>query len=186
MQLSIKPMSRPYIIWPAALASSGQEAFLVYGLEPCPILRNSSIAASCDAIALRDEGSELRLNCCDPHCEDFEQSSSHRTCSRSSGRSSRVLTPSKLQTATSIYRAPLRRSRSVPRNSRDGLMIRANPHLFCGGFTSKKALPCKPTLPAKSGNAIVWAESQPEWPDGRRPRSIVIELSHGLLDRIKV
>jgi len=35
-------------------------------------------------------------------------------------------------------------------------------------------------VPAKSGSAIVWAESQPEWSDGRRPRSIVIELSDGL------
>ena len=50
---------------------------------------------------------------------------------------------------------------------------------------SKKALPCKPVLPPKSGNAIVWAESQPEWPDGSRPRSIVIELSDRVLDRIR-
>ena len=65
-------------------------------------------------------------------------------------------------------------------------MIRANPHLFYAGFTQRRPCPCKPTLPAKSGNAIVWAENQPEWPDGRRPRSIVIEFSDGLLDRIKV
>ena len=51
---------------------------------------------------------------------------------------------------------------------------------------SKKALPYKPMVPAKPGNAIVWAESQPEWPDGCRPRSIVIELSDGLLYQIKV
>jgi hypothetical protein len=50
---------------------------------------------------------------------------------------------------------------------------------------SKKALPSKPTLPAKSGNAIVWAESQPEWPDRSRPRSIVIELKGGLVDQVK-
>jgi hypothetical protein len=51
------------------------------------------------------------------------------------------------------------------------------PALVLRWLQSKKALPCKPTLPAKSGNGIVWAESQPEWPDGSRPRSIVIELS---------
>ncbi len=60
------------------------------------------------------------------------------------------------------------------------------PALVLRWLQSKKALPSKPTLPATSGNAIVWAESQPEWPDGCRPRSIVIELSDGLLDRIKV
>jgi putative DNA primase/helicase len=60
------------------------------------------------------------------------------------------------------------------------------PALVLRWLHSKKALPCKPVLPAKSGNAIVWAESQPEWPDGSRPRSIVIELKGGLLDEIKV
>jgi hypothetical protein len=60
------------------------------------------------------------------------------------------------------------------------------PALVLRWLHTKKALSCKPTLPAKSGNAIVWAESQPEWPDRSRPRSIVIELSHGLLNQIKV
>jgi hypothetical protein len=60
------------------------------------------------------------------------------------------------------------------------------PALVLRWLQSKKALPYKPALPANSGNAIVWAESQPEWPDGSRPRSIVIELSHGLLDQLKV
>jgi putative DNA primase/helicase len=60
------------------------------------------------------------------------------------------------------------------------------PALVLRWLQSKKALPCKPLPPARSGNAIVWAESQPEWPDGRRPRSIVIELNAGLLDWIKV
>ena len=60
------------------------------------------------------------------------------------------------------------------------------PALVLRWLQSKKALPCKPTLPAKSGNAIVWAESQPEWPDRSRPRSIMIELSHGLLNQIMV
>lgn len=50
---------------------------------------------------------------------------------------------------------------------------------------SQRALPSKATLPSKSGNAIVWAESQSEWPDRSRPRSIVIKLKDGLLDQIK-
>ena len=56
------------------------------------------------------------------------------------------------------------------------------PALVLRWLQSKKALPCKPTLPAKSRNGIVWAESQPEWPDHSRPRSIVIQLDKGLLD----
>jgi putative DNA primase/helicase len=58
------------------------------------------------------------------------------------------------------------------------------PALVLRWLQSKKALPCKPTLPAKSGNGIVWAESQPEWPDHSRPRSIVIQLGKGLLDQL--
>ena len=96
-----------------------------------------------------------------------------------------MLTPSRSQTATWIGRVPVSRSRFEPRSLRDGLMTRANPLLFSDGFTQKRPCPAKPALPAKSGNAIVWAESQPEWPDGRRPRSIMIESSRGLLDRIK-
>ena len=60
------------------------------------------------------------------------------------------------------------------------------PALVLRWLQSKKALPSKPMPPAKPGNAIVWAESQPEWPDRARPRSIVIELRDGLLDQIKV
>jgi hypothetical protein len=60
------------------------------------------------------------------------------------------------------------------------------PALVLRWLQSKKVLPNKPMLPAKTGNAIVWAESQSEWPDRSRPRSIVIELNDGLLDRIKV
>ncbi len=60
------------------------------------------------------------------------------------------------------------------------------PTLVLRWLQSKKALPCKSTVPAKSGRAIVWAESQAEWPDGSRPRSIVIELKDGLFDQIKV
>jgi hypothetical protein len=58
--------------------------------------------------------------------------------------------------------------------------------LILGWLQSRKALPCKPTQPAKWGNAIVWAERQPEWPDGRRPRSVVISLIDGLFDYINV
>ena len=61
-----------------------------------------------------------------------------------------------------------------------------HPALVLRWLHAKKALPTKPSLPTKSGNAIVWAESQPEWPDGCRPRSVVIELSAGLLDQAGV
>src|ERR1700730_1699880 len=44
---------------------------------------------------------------------------------------------------------------------------------------SKNALPSRPT--PKPGTAIVWAESQPEWPDGSRRRSIVIDKHPGQL-----
>jgi putative DNA primase/helicase len=60
------------------------------------------------------------------------------------------------------------------------------PALVLRWLHAKKALPTKPPLPIKSGNAIVWAESQPEWPDGCRPRSVVIGLSAGLLDLAEV
>jgi Domain of unknown function (DUF927) len=60
------------------------------------------------------------------------------------------------------------------------------PALVLRWLRSKNALPGRPALPAKSANAIVWAETQPLWPDGSRPRSIVIELKDGLLDKIKV
>jgi putative DNA primase/helicase len=43
----------------------------------------------------------------------------------------------------------------------------------------KNALPSRPT--PKPGTAIVWAESQPEWPDGSRRRSIVIDKHPGQL-----
>jgi hypothetical protein len=44
---------------------------------------------------------------------------------------------------------------------------------------SKNGLPSRPT--PKPGTAIVWAESQPEWPDGLRRRSIVINKHPGQL-----
>jgi putative DNA primase/helicase len=54
------------------------------------------------------------------------------------------------------------------------------PNLVLKSLSSKNALPSRPTPPAKAGTAIVWAESQPNWPDGSRPRSIVIEKRPGL------
>jgi hypothetical protein len=60
------------------------------------------------------------------------------------------------------------------------------PALVLRWLQSKNALPYKPALPGNSGDAIVWAESQTEWPDGSRPRSIVIQLGKGLLDQLKV
>jgi hypothetical protein len=55
---------------------------------------------------------------------------------------------------------------------------RRQPNIVLQWLRSKNALPGKPVPPANSGTAIVWAESQPQWPDGSRPRSIVIDL-HG-------
>ena len=47
----------------------------------------------------------------------------------------------------------------------------------------KNALPSRPT--PKPGTAILWAESQPEWPDGSRRRSIVINVQPGLFELLK-
>ena len=60
------------------------------------------------------------------------------------------------------------------------------PALVLRWLQSKKAIPSMPALPAKSGNAIVWAESQPEWPDGCRRRSVVIELTAEVLETTRV
>jgi putative DNA primase/helicase len=54
------------------------------------------------------------------------------------------------------------------------------PKLVLKSLRSKNALPSRPTSPAKPGIGIVWAESQPSWPDGSRPRSIVINHRPGL------
>jgi putative DNA primase/helicase len=48
---------------------------------------------------------------------------------------------------------------------------------------AKNALPARRT--PEPGVAIVWAESQRKWPDGSRPRSIVIDLQPGLFDSSK-
>jgi putative DNA primase/helicase len=53
------------------------------------------------------------------------------------------------------------------------------PNIVLNFLRAKNALPSRPT--PKSGIAIVWAESQPLWPDGTRPRSIIIEERPGQL-----
>ena len=149
-RLSIKPMGRPCIISPVAWVSSVREAFLVYDWEPCPMPNGSSIAAFCDAIALRNVTCELRLNCYDRDCVGYEPSLSHRTCLKSSGRSSLALRPSKLQTATWTSRVPLQRSQSGPRSSRDGSMTRASLRLSCGGFNRRRLCPVsRPFQPSR-------------------------------------
>jgi hypothetical protein len=53
------------------------------------------------------------------------------------------------------------------------------PNIVLKFLRAKNALPSRPTL--KPGIAIVWAESQPKWPNGTRPRSIVIDQRPGQL-----
>jgi hypothetical protein len=53
------------------------------------------------------------------------------------------------------------------------------PNIVLRFLCAKNALPSRPS--PKPGIAIVWAESQPMWPDGTRPRSIVIEERPGQL-----
>jgi putative DNA primase/helicase len=48
------------------------------------------------------------------------------------------------------------------------------PKLVLEWLRSQQCLPARPK-PAKRGHGIVWAESQPQWPDGTRRRSVVIE-----------
>jgi hypothetical protein len=50
----------------------------------------------------------------------------------------------------------------------------------------KAALSTKGTPPTKPGTGIVWAESQPQWPGGSRPRSICIDLSSKSLEQIRL
>jgi hypothetical protein len=54
-----------------------------------------------------------------------------------------------------------------------------HPNIVLRFLCAKNALPSRPS--PKPGIAIVWAESQPMWPDGTRPRSIVIEERPGQL-----
>jgi hypothetical protein len=53
------------------------------------------------------------------------------------------------------------------------------PNVVLKFLRTKNALPSRPT--PKSGIGIVWAESQPKWPDGTRRRSIVIDERPGQL-----
>jgi hypothetical protein len=59
------------------------------------------------------------------------------------------------------------------------------PNLVLKSLRSKHALPSRPMPPTKNGPAIVWAESQPTWPDGSRPRSVVIDLQPDLFKGLK-
>jgi hypothetical protein len=59
------------------------------------------------------------------------------------------------------------------------------PNLVLKFLRSKNVLPSRPMPPNKNGPAIVWAESQPTWPDGSRPRSIVINVEPGLFKGLK-
>jgi hypothetical protein len=53
------------------------------------------------------------------------------------------------------------------------------PKLVLELLSSKRCLPNRPK-PAKGGRGIVWAESQPQWPDGTRRRSVVIDVKDEL------
>jgi putative DNA primase/helicase len=59
------------------------------------------------------------------------------------------------------------------------------PNLVLKSLRSKNALPSRPMPPTKNGPAIVWAESQPTWPDGSRPRSVVIDVQPDLFKGLK-
>ncbi len=59
------------------------------------------------------------------------------------------------------------------------------PNIVLRWLHAKAALSTKGTPPSKPGVGIVWAESQPQWPGGSRPRSIVIEPSFKLLRQVK-
>ncbi|MFL6795812.1 MAG: DUF927 domain-containing protein [Xanthobacteraceae bacterium] len=48
------------------------------------------------------------------------------------------------------------------------------PNLVLTWLRSKNALQSRAA--AKPGNAVGWADSQPKWPDGKRPHSIVIDM----------
>jgi putative DNA primase/helicase len=53
------------------------------------------------------------------------------------------------------------------------------PKLVLELLSSKHCLPNRPK-PPKGGRGIVWAESQPQWPDGTRRRSVVIDVKADL------
>ena len=54
------------------------------------------------------------------------------------------------------------------------------PRLVLDWLRGKNLLPAKPSAPARAGTGIVWAESQPTWPNGSRVRSIEIKFWLGL------
>jgi putative DNA primase/helicase len=53
------------------------------------------------------------------------------------------------------------------------------PKLVLEWLRSQHCLPSRPK-PSKRGQGIVWAESQPQWPDGTRRRSVVIDVKADL------
>jgi hypothetical protein len=59
------------------------------------------------------------------------------------------------------------------------------PRLVLEWLRSKNALPARPAVPTKGGTGIVWAESQPTWPDGSRRRSVEITILAGLFASLK-
>jgi putative DNA primase/helicase len=58
------------------------------------------------------------------------------------------------------------------------------PRLLLDWLRSQNCLPNRPK-PAKRGQGIVWAESQPEWPDGTRRRSVVIDVTADLFEGLE-
>jgi hypothetical protein len=56
---------------------------------------------------------------------------------------------------------------------------RRQPRLVLEWLRSQHCLPARPKS-AKRGQGIVWAESQPQWPDGTRRRSVVIDVKADL------
>jgi putative DNA primase/helicase len=58
------------------------------------------------------------------------------------------------------------------------------PRLLLEWLRSQRCLPTRPK-PAKRGQGIVWAESQPQWPDGTRRRSVVIDVKDELFKSLE-
>lgn len=58
------------------------------------------------------------------------------------------------------------------------------PRLVLEWLRKQGCLPNRPPAPG-AGHGIVWAESQPQWPDGTRPRCIVIGLRPSLFKILK-
>ena len=130
--------------------------------------------------SLRTETELLRSG-----CVDREPSSNHRKWTRPPGKQRRA---DAFKTADGY----MTRSGTVPTATVRAEKFKGwfddprQPALVLRWLQSKKALPSMPALPAESGNAFVWAESQPEWPDGCRRRSVVIELTAEVLETTRV